>query len=82
MLVVALTMNDSEDDKEACKSEGIAAYGTKPLKEIDLVVIIKKSFKKGLNCVYYYVAVRVFLYLCWMTFEMFLFCGWNEMDPF
>ena len=40
--VVALTANDSEADREACTSEGMAAYVTKPLKETDLVVIIKK----------------------------------------
>jgi len=40
--VVALTANDSEADREACTNEGMAGYVTKPLKETDLVVILKK----------------------------------------
>jgi len=40
--IIALTANDSEADKEACKQAGMSEHLTKPLKDKELVRILKK----------------------------------------
>ena len=43
--IVALTANDSENDREKCKKVGMCDYLTKPLNEMKLQKIIKKYCK-------------------------------------
>ena len=42
--IVALTANDSEEDKEICKEAGMTEYLTKPLKGQELSAILKKYY--------------------------------------
>jgi len=40
--IVALTANDSEDDKKACQEVGMCDYLTKPMKETELIRILRR----------------------------------------
>jgi len=40
--IVALTANDSEDDKKACQEVGVCDYLTKPMKETELIRILRR----------------------------------------
>lgn len=45
--IVALSANDTEDDKKRCEDAGMVAHLAKPLKQKDLNVILEKYVKKN-----------------------------------
>ena len=44
--ILALTANDNEDDRKACKEAGMCHYLSKPIKESELAQILAKDYRK------------------------------------